>query len=237
MLFYTPSPPILVQSGRNIETAYSVSAKFLRGFKSKCFLHWARHVHLGVLTVQLSTFIRSSPDGVSAHCSVVDLFENKMAAVHQSDRCVSWLFETNSVFRTQRNYRTCLMKRLHLIRRRETDRWVWVWGRVVEGPAAGIVHTKARRALATLVAQLFSCPDGEHCCIRERAHWQHFCCGNRKVAAWCGLTHSRGNRTVADKDRTHVFQSVRAHWQLKSCLVAAVRCTNRVSWVIQLCLS
>jgi hypothetical protein len=43
--------------------------------------------------------------------------------------------------------------------------------------------TKARRALATLVAQLFSCWDGEHCFIRERAHWQLFCCGNRKVAA------------------------------------------------------
>jgi hypothetical protein len=87
------------------------------------------------------------------------------------------------------------------------------------------------------VAQLFSCPDGEHCCIRERARWQLFCCGNRKVAAWCGLTHSRGNWNVADKDRKHVFQSVRARWQLNSCLLAAVRCTNRVSRVIHLCLS
>jgi len=31
---------------------------------------------------------------------------------------------------------------------------------------------KVRRALATLVALLFSCPDGEHCFIRERSHWQ-----------------------------------------------------------------
>jgi hypothetical protein len=88
---------------------------------------------------------------------------------------------------------------------------------------------QARRALATLVAQLFCCPDGEH--------WQLFCCGNRKVAAWCGLTHSRGNRKVADNDRTHVFQSVRAHWQLNCCLLAAIRCTSLVSKVIRLCLS
>ena len=40
-----------------------------------------------------------------------------------------------------------------------------------------------RRQLATLVAQLFSCSDGEHCFIQERAHWQLFCCGNKKVAA------------------------------------------------------
>jgi hypothetical protein len=39
-------------------------------------------VHLGVLTIQLSTFIRSSPDGVNAHCSFVDLVVNKMAAIH-----------------------------------------------------------------------------------------------------------------------------------------------------------
>jgi hypothetical protein len=95
----------------------------------------------------------------------------------------------------------------------------------------------ARRALATLVAQLFSCPDGEHCFIRERAHWQLFCCGNRKVAACCGLTPSRGNRNFAGNDRTHMFQSVRAHWQLNSCLLAAVRCANLVSCVIRLCLS
>jgi hypothetical protein len=31
---------------------------------------------------------------------------------------------------------------------------------------------KARRAIANLVAQIFSCPDGEHCFIRERAHWR-----------------------------------------------------------------
>ena len=93
---------------------------------------------------------------------------------------------------------------------------------------------KARRALATLVAQLFSCPDGEHCFIRERAHWQLFCCGNKKVAAGCSQTHSRGNRNVADNDRTLMFQSVRARWQLNSCLLAAVSCTSLVSWVIQL---
>jgi len=54
----------------------------------------------------------------------------------------------------------------------------------------GHVLSKTRRALATLVAQLFSCPNGEHRFIRQRAHWQLFCCGNRKVAACCGLTHS-----------------------------------------------
>jgi len=96
---------------------------------------------------------------------------------------------------------------------------------------------QARRALATLVAQLFSCPDAEHCFTRERAHWQLFCCGNKAVAAGCSLTHSRGNRTVAVNDRTHMFQCGRAHWQLNSCLLAAVRCTNLVSGVIQLCLS
>jgi hypothetical protein len=34
-----------------------------------------------------------------------------------------------------------------------------------------------------------------------------------------------------------MFQSVRAHWQLNSCLLAAVRCTNLVSCVIRLRLS
>jgi len=68
---------------------------------------------------------------------------------------------------------------------------------------------KARRALATLAAQLFSCPDGERRFIRKRTHWQIFCCGNRKVEVCCGLTHSRSNRNVADNDRTHMFQSVR----------------------------
>jgi len=98
-------------------------------------------------------------------------------------------------------------------------------------------NLKARRALASSVAQLFSCPDGEHCFIREREHWKLFCSGNRKVAACCGLTHSRGNRNVADNDRTHIFRSVRTHRQLNSCLLAAVRCTNTLSCVIRLCLS
>jgi len=96
---------------------------------------------------------------------------------------------------------------------------------------------KARRALSTLVAQLFSCPDGEHCFTRERAHWQLFCCGNKKVAVGCSQTHSRGNRNVAYNDRTLMFQCGRAHWQLNSRLLAAVRCTSLVSWVIQICLS
>jgi len=61
-----------------------------------------------------------------------------------------------------------------------------------------------------------------------------FCCGNRKVAACCGLTHSRGNRNVADNGRTYMFQSIRAHWQINSCLLAAVSCTNLVSCVIRL---
>jgi len=77
-----------------------------------------------------------------------------------------------------------------------------------------ILVSVARRAVATLVAQLFSCPDGEHCFIRERAYCQLFCCSNKKYAACCGLTVSRGNRTVADNDRTHVFHSACAHWQL-----------------------
>jgi hypothetical protein len=64
-------------------------------------------MHLAVLAVQLSAFIRSSPDGVSAHCSIVHLVVNKMAAVQHRVRCSSWLFETNSVFRTQRSYRMC----------------------------------------------------------------------------------------------------------------------------------
>jgi len=34
------------------------------------------------------------------------------------------------------------------------------------------MQRKARRAPATLVAQHFSCPDGEHCFIREPAHRQ-----------------------------------------------------------------
>ena len=34
-----------------------------------------------------------------------------------------------------------------------------------------------------IVVQIFSCTDGEHCIIRECAHWQLFCCGNRQVAA------------------------------------------------------
>jgi len=96
---------------------------------------------------------------------------------------------------------------------------------------------KARRALATLLAQLFSYPDGEHCFIRERAHWQIFFCGNRKDEACCGLTHSRSNRNVADNDRTHMFQCVRAYWRLNSCLLAAEVCSNLVSCVIRLCLS
>jgi hypothetical protein len=45
----------------------------------------------------------------------------------------------------------------------------------------------------------------------------------QKVAACCGLTHSRGNSNVAGNDRTHVFQSVRAHWQLNGCLLVAVK--------------
>jgi hypothetical protein len=48
-------------------------------------------------------------------------------------------------------------------------------------------YTKSRLRLGAhwqlLVAQLFSCPDGEHCFIRERAHWQLFYCGNRKLLA------------------------------------------------------
>jgi hypothetical protein len=44
--------------------------------------------------------------------------------------------------------------------------------------------------------------------------------GNFSVADCCGLTHSRGNRNVADKDSTHMFQSVRAHWQLKKLLAS-----------------
>jgi hypothetical protein len=43
---------------------------------------------------------------------------------------------------------------------------------------------------------------------------------------------SRGNRTVFDKDGMHMFKPVRAHWQLNSCLLAAVRCTYVVSCVI-----
>jgi hypothetical protein len=43
---------------------------------------------------------------------------------------------------------------------------------------------KARCALATSVAQLFCCLDGEHSFIGEHAHWQLFCCCNLKVAAW-----------------------------------------------------
>jgi hypothetical protein len=67
-------------------------------------------MHVVVLTVQLSAFIFSSPDGVSVSCSVVDLVVNKIVAVQQCVRCVSWLFETNLVFGTQRNYRTCSAK-------------------------------------------------------------------------------------------------------------------------------
>jgi len=36
------------------------------------------------------------------------------------------------------------------------------------------------------------------------------------------LTFSR-QQNVADNDRMHMFQSVRAHWELNSCLLAAVR--------------
>ena len=43
-----------------------------------------------------------------------------------------------------------------------------------------ILVSVARRALATSVAQLFSCPDGEHCLIRECAHCQLFCCGDKQ---------------------------------------------------------
>jgi hypothetical protein len=32
-----------------------------------------------------------------------------------------------------------------------------------------------------LVVQLFSCPDGEHCFIRERAHWQLFVAATEKL--------------------------------------------------------
>jgi len=87
----------------------------------------------------------------------------------------------------------------------------------------------ARCALATSVAQLFSCPNGERSFIRKRAHWQLFCCGNKEAAACCGLTDSRGNRNVVDNNRTLLFQSVRAHWQLNSCVLAAVKCANLVS--------
>jgi hypothetical protein len=88
-------------------------------------------------------------------------------------------------------------------------------------------------ALATLVAQLFGRPDGEHCFIRERALATFLLRQQRS----CSLTHSRDNRTVDDDDRMHMFQSVRAQWQLNNCLLAAVRCTNFVSCVIRLCLS
>ena len=77
-------------------------------------------------------------------------------------------------------------------------------------PAAADTCLKPRRALTTLVAQPFSCPNEEHCFIRERAHWQNFCCCNRKVAACCGLADSRGNRNVGGNDRTHMFVCPRA---------------------------
>ena len=32
----------------------------------------------------------------------------------------------------------------------------------------------------------------------------------------CVLTHSGENRNCSDNDRTHMFQSLRAHWQLNS---------------------
>jgi hypothetical protein len=120
---------------------------------------------------------------------------------------------------------------------REREQWQLLVAQIFSWPDGEHCFIREREQWQLLVAQLFSCPDGEHCFIRERGQWQPFYCGNRKVAAWCGLTHSPGNWTVADKDRTHMFQSVLAHWQLKSCWVAAVKCTNRVSWVIYVAMS
>jgi len=48
----------------------------------------------------------------------------------------------------------------------------------------------------------------------------------QKSCSLLWLVPSRGNRTVADNDTTHMFQSVRAQWQLNSCLLGAVRCSK-----------
>jgi hypothetical protein len=40
----------------------------------------------------------------------------------------------------------------------------------------------------------------------------------------CSPIDSEGNVTVADNDGMPMFKPYRAHWQLKSCLLAAVRC-------------
>jgi len=63
--------------------------------------------------------------------------------------------------------------------------------------------------------------------------------GNISVAAKENLRPDPFSRqqNVADRNRTHMFQSVRTHWQLNSCLLAVVRCTNLVSCVVRLCLS
>ena len=45
-----------------------------------------------------------------------------------------------------------------------------ILGKSLEANTLNIPNSKARRALATLVAQLFCCSDGEHSFIRERAH-------------------------------------------------------------------
>ena len=61
----------------------------------------------------------------------------------------------------------------------------------------GLLSLPARRALATLVVQLFSCLYAEHCFTREGAHWQLQLL--KYLVAWI---------------QKHCFTRQRAHWQL-----------------------
>jgi hypothetical protein len=82
-------------------------------------------------------------------------------------------------------------------------------------------HPQTPRALATFVAQLFSCLDGEHCFIRARAHWQLLLLNY--LVAWMENTAlyegARAQATFVGQlfsclDGEHCFIRARAHRQL-----------------------
>jgi hypothetical protein len=56
----------------------------------------------------------------------------------------------------------------------------------------------------------------------QRAEWTVLTAMTARALKICSLNHSRGNRAVANNDGMHIFKPFRAHWQLNSCLLAAV---------------
>jgi len=87
-----------------------------------------------------------------------------------------------------------------------------------------LLYTAARALATFLLLQVAALPILEatemllitigRSCFSVSTRTGNFLLWQQTIAAGCSLTHSRGNRNVADNDRTLMFQCVHAHWQL-----------------------